>query len=78
LIRNNELSREEALNILSNSNYPGDFDKDIEYFCKKLDFSQEEFVKILNEKPKSHLEFDNSEKIFQFSKKVFKIFYQTK
>ena len=54
MIRNDEITRDEALKILSSNDYPGDLERDIDYFCKKLDFSKDEFNKILNEKPKSH------------------------
>ncbi len=76
LIRNNEITREDALEILSKDNYPGDLENDKDYFCKKLDFSKEEFDKILNDKPKSHYDFDNSEKIFRFSKKIYQMFFK--
>jgi len=78
LIRNDEITRDEALKILSSNDYPGDLERDIDYFCKKLDFSKDEFNKILNEKPKSHLDFANSEKIFNFSKKLYRLFFKDK
>ena len=74
LIRNSELTREEALNILSNNRYPGNLDNDIKYFCKKLDFDMSEFEKIMNEEIVPHNAFGNSERIFKFSKKIFNIF----
>ena len=77
LIRNNEITRDNALKILSNNDYPGDLEREKDYFCKKLDFSKEEFDKILSEKPKSHLDFDNSEKLFKFSKKIYKFFFKS-
>jgi hypothetical protein len=74
LIRNSELTREEALNILSNNSYPGNLDNDIKYFCKKLDFNMNEFEKIMNEEIVPHIAYNNSEKIFKFSKKIFNFF----
>jgi N-acetyl sugar amidotransferase len=73
LIRNNELQRKDALKILKNNLYPGELDNDIEYFCKKLEFSREEFNKILASNPVKHTKFKNSEKIFNISKKIYKI-----
>ena len=74
LIRNKEMTREEALNILSVKKYPGDLNSDITYFCKKLDFSEEEFRSIMSEHPVSHLEYKNSEFIFKLSKKIYEFF----
>lgn len=78
LIRNNEITRKEALKILSKNDYPGDLERDKDYFCKKLDFSNKEFDQILNTKPKNHSDFKNSEKIFKFSKNIFQLFFQDK
>ena len=78
LIRNKEITRDDALKILEKDEYPGDFERDKNYFCKKLDFSEEEFDEILRTKPVSHLDFDNSEKIFKFSKKLYQFFYNSK
>lgn len=75
LIRNNELTRDEALKILSKNDYPGELDNDIEYFCKKLDFSKTEFERIIHDKPVSHREFRNSENILKFFKKIFEFLY---
>jgi len=77
LIRNNEITRDFAIQILADNNYPGDLESDKDYFCKKLDFSKEEFDQILNEKPKNHYDFGNSEKIFKLSKKIYQLFFKT-
>ena len=77
LIRNKEITREKAIKILSNNDYPGDFERDKDYFCKKLDFSKEEFDQILDQEPKSHFDFENSEKIFKFSKKIYQFLFKT-
>ncbi len=75
LIRNSEINREEALETYNKNKFDpkneGSFYDDIKYFCKKLDFDLNEFEKIMEEKPVSHFEFDNSEKIFQFLKKLY-------
>ena len=78
LIRNKEITRDDALKILEKDEYPGDFERDKNYFCKKLDFTQDEFDEILRKKPVSHLDFDNSEKLFKFSKKIFQFFFKSK
>ncbi len=77
MIRNKEITREKAIKILSNNDYPGDFERDKDYFCKKLDFSKEEFDQILDQEPKSHFDFENSEKIFKFSKKIYQFLFKT-
>ena len=74
LIRNKEITRDQAIKILSNKDYPGDLERDKEYFCKKLDFSKEEFDQILNSDPNNQINFHNSEKIFKFSKNYFNFF----
>jgi len=55
LICSKQATREEALADLKHEPYPVDMQKqDLEYVAKKLDFSLEEFNKILNEKPLPH------------------------
>ena len=71
LIRNNEMNRIDALKILENNSYPGFLENDIEYFCKKLDFTRDEFNEILKSNSVKHTNFKNSEKIFNISKKIY-------
>jgi hypothetical protein len=55
LICSGQATRDEALKDLENEPYPVDLQKqDFEYVAKKLDFSPEEFNKILTEKPVPH------------------------
>lgn len=54
-IRNNEISRSEALEIMKSKPYNDnqiEFDKD--YVLKKLDITKIDFERIMNSKPKSH------------------------
>lgn len=59
-----EISREEALNMLSSKPY-NDSEKDImlEYVLKKLDFSEEEFEKIIKSPNKSFYDYPSSYKL---------------
>lgn len=76
LIRNNEMHRDEAIKILKNKNYPGNLEEDIDYFCKKLEISRNDFKNILNLSPVSHYKFKNSERLFKFFKKIFELVYR--
>lgn len=64
LIRNKEISKEDAkikLNEFKESN----IDKyELDYFLHKLDITYEEWDKILNSKPRRHEDFPNSQKIY--------------
>ena len=75
LIRNLELDRDEALKEFELKKYRKNneelFQDEIKYFCKKLDFSVDEFQLIMNTKPKSHYDYPNSERLFQFLKKLY-------
>lgn len=56
MIRNKEISRHSALKELAEDLYDlNELERDKEYFCKKLDFSIEEFEEITAREPKSHL-----------------------
>lgn len=58
LIAIGQLSREEALNLLKKEVYNSqNIQNDIEYFCKKLEISREEFDSIMREPRKEHSEF---------------------
>jgi len=62
LIRNNEISRDEALKELEQEPYaPADLKKDKAYVLKKLGFTEIEFDQIMNEKPKAHLDYRSDE-----------------
>lgn len=66
LIRSGEITRAEALNELEKPLYePQELKRDRQYVLKKLGFSETEFDKIMNEKPKSHLEYKSDEWIIQ-------------
>lgn len=62
LIRNNEISREDALKELALTRYdPADLKKDKSYVLKKLGFAEAEFDQIMEEKPKAHLDYKSDE-----------------
>jgi len=67
LIMSGQMSRKEATEELLESPY-GDnlalIEEDIEYVLKKLDFSKEEFEKIMKEKPKKTTDYSSSDFLF--------------
>ncbi len=56
LIRSGQLTREEALEKVKTDPYAGGEDL-LEYCLKKLDFTHEEFEKLMNEPPKTFLDY---------------------
>jgi hypothetical protein len=66
LIRNNEMSREEALHELSKPLYELDeLKRDKAYVLKKLGFTEQEFDKIMQQPPKSHLEYPSDQRFME-------------
>jgi len=55
-VRNGQLSREDALNVIYKDPYTGGMES-LDYCLKKLDLSYEEFNKVMNEQPKSFLDY---------------------
>lgn len=66
LIRNKEITKEEALIQI---NKPVFLDNELRviknYICKKFDFGEDEFEKILNEKPVSHSKFKSQKRYYE-------------
>ena len=66
LIRNEEMSRDEALEELAKPLYdPIELKNDKVYVLKKLGFSEDEFVKIMNLPPKSHNDYPSSARLLK-------------
>jgi N-acetyl sugar amidotransferase len=66
LICSNQLTREEALVELAKDIYPQDeLSRDKEYVAKKLGFTEEEFDKIMQHPPKSHLDYPSDLRKYQ-------------
>jgi N-acetyl sugar amidotransferase len=66
-IRNGQLSRDEALEVIKKDPYTGGIEA-LDYCLKKLDLSYDDFNKIMNEAPKSFMDYDsyfNLVKIFK-------------
>lgn len=62
LIRNGEITREQAMEQLAQPLYdPAELKKDKQYVLKKLGFTEQEFDKMMTEPPKSHLDFKSDE-----------------
>jgi len=67
LIVTNQISRESAINILKNSPYPNqlDLENDIEYFLKKMKWSQQDLELYISRAPKSHNEYKSEFKLWK-------------
>jgi N-acetyl sugar amidotransferase len=65
LIISGQMTREEALLRMENPPYiENEIMNDIEYIAKKLDWSMEEFMEVINLPPQSHKLFPNNDKLF--------------
>lgn len=70
MIRNNEISREKAINILDSKPYDEKkIENQIEYFIKKLGFNRNEFEEILKDTPVSHYKFKSDLDVLSFLRK---------
>jgi len=70
-VRNRQLSREEALKVIATDPFTGGIEL-LNYCLKKLDFSHDEFEKIMNEKPKLFLEYKSYYTLVKIMKKPIK------
>ena len=71
LIRNGEITREDALSELNKPLYlEEDLLEEKSYVLKKLGFSEDEFEKIMNESPRSHLDFKTDQHLFNRIQKL--------
>ncbi len=67
-----QISRDEALHELLELPYNElNLDNDINYFCKKFEIEKEDFTKIMNDRPKSYLEYSNNQFLLEFIYKVY-------
>ena len=75
LIAANQLSREDAIIEINKPIYDKDeLSDDIEFFRKKLGFTNSEYLRIMSSKPKLHEEFKSYKKLYDFlsrNKKAF-------
>lgn len=75
LICSGQITWSEALEELKKDPYPPQLlERDKKYILNKLGFSKDEFMKIMSEKPKSHLDYPN-EKIIMGLLKFFLFFH---
>jgi N-acetyl sugar amidotransferase len=70
MIRNGEMTRDEALITLREKKDSHIIESDIEYFIKKLGFSRDEFDEIMKQKPVSHYEYKSDLDFFKFIKRI--------
>ncbi len=57
-VRNGQLTRDQAIEVIKKDPYTGGMES-LDYCLKKLDLSYEEFDKIMNENPKSFLDYNS-------------------
>lgn len=70
LIRNNEITREDALKELEKPAYnPDELKIDKAYVLKKLGFTEAEFDSMMKDKPKHHLDYPSDEWVFKIWRK---------
>jgi len=72
LIQNKQISREEALGLIKEKPYNDEslLKEDIDFMLKKLGLKEDTFQKILQEPPRTFLNFKNSEKQITFLKNI--------
>ena len=65
LVVSGQMSRADALAELEQPLYdPKELEQDIEYFCKKLDITREEYDRVMAEQPRTHRDYPNREKLY--------------
>ncbi len=75
LVRNGKMSRHEALKEYSK---PPHVEKDlVEYFKKRLEFTDKEYDEVMSRKPKSWYEYPTYKKRFELLRPLFKILAET-
>ena len=71
LIMSGQVTRQEALKELETPAYAGYMlEEDMEYICKKFEFSQEEFQQIMSLPVKSHTDYRSYQPIRDIAKKL--------
>ncbi|MFC1975126.1 N-acetyl sugar amidotransferase [Chloroflexota bacterium] len=74
LVRNNEITRSEALNIVQTPPLPGNkLEEDIEYVIKKLGLTHEEFDEIMTLPPKDYRDYPSYFPLFEFFSPLIKV-----
>ncbi|SRR5579883_15375 len=71
LIRNKEISRDEALSEIAKPLYNSlELQQELQYILKKLDFSEQEFNEIMIAKPRKHIDYPSDINMLNAIKKV--------
>jgi N-acetyl sugar amidotransferase len=71
LINSGQLSREEALRHMTSPSYPPELlEQDYEFVLKKFGFSDAEFQTLLQQPPKSHLDYPNLQAVYLRASKL--------
>jgi hypothetical protein len=75
LIISGQITREEALEIIKEKPFDEkEIQEDIEYVAKKLDWTVEEFIRIIGLPPRKHSEFRTNNNLFKFGIKLKSMF----
>jgi N-acetyl sugar amidotransferase len=79
LLLNGEITREMALQILTENPYPSmeDLQRDTEYFLKKMNWTAPQLTDYLNRPPASHYDFNTDEKFLKYFRKIDHFIYRT-
>jgi N-acetyl sugar amidotransferase len=65
LVVSGQITREDALRELELPLYdPRELEEDIEYFCKKLNLTREQYEKVMAEEPRTHRDYPNREEFY--------------
>lgn len=79
LILSNQMTRQEALDILREPPYPvAEAMRDLDYICKKLDMSKEEFFNLMQKENKSISDYKSRAKLIKFGAWISKTFGKEK
>ena len=74
-IMNGDLTREEAIARINSQPYdPGQVDNQIDYVCKKLDISRDEFIKFFNRPNRYYYNYPNSKKLVYHNLRLIRFF----
>lgn len=77
LICAGQITREEALKEMTKPLYPEEeLKKDKEYVLKKFGLSEEEFEKIMDQKPKSHYDYKSNDKFLRNLRATYKVLFR--
>ena len=80
LIISKQMNRDEALEILESSPYSSDVElkRDIEYFLKKMNWSQNDLEEYICRTPKQHSDYKSEERLYTNLLQIYRYFQNTR